>query len=118
MLAIPDFKEILLPLLNFAGDGKKHSVRETEKYLSKHFNLTQEERTQLKSTGAETLFYNRVRWARLYLKRSGLVTDPEKSYFKITPRGSTILTKNLSKIDLKLLMKFPEFVEWQKKKHS
>src|SRR3972149_255785 len=52
-------RRIMLPLLQFARDGKEHTVDEAEEHLASHFNLTKEERTILKKSGGETTFLNR-----------------------------------------------------------
>jgi len=104
----------MLPLLKFAKDGKVHSLNEAEKYLSKYFKLTAEEKKKLKPSGGETLFLNRLRWARTFLNKAGLLKDPKRGHFQITNRGIQVLEDNPSKIDTKFLRKFDEFAEWKK----
>jgi restriction system protein len=69
---------------------------------------------QLLPSGKQRTFYNRVGWARTYLKKAGLVETPGVGRVKIAPLGLQILKKNPSKIDRKFLMQFPGFVEFQK----
>lgn len=38
-MPIPDYQAIMLPLLQFAGDGKEHSLREALEALAKQFRL-------------------------------------------------------------------------------
>lgn len=118
VMAIPDFESIMLPLLKFLNDGKSHSVSEAEEPLSSLFNLSIEERTQKKPSGGETLFHNRLHWAKFYLKKADLVEGPPRSSFKITPRGTNILKENLQKIDIKYLTRFQEFSDFVKKKRK
>ena len=59
------------------------------------------------------MFGSRVGWARTYLKKAGLLDSPKRATVVITNRGLTILAQNPSKIDVKLLRQFPEFVEFQ-----
>ena len=115
-MAIPDFESIMLPLLKFLNDGKRHSVSEAEEHLSSLFNLSLEERTQKKSSGGETLFHNRLHWAKFYLKKAGLIENPPRLRFKITTRGTKTLGEKLDKIDTTYLMQFQEFLDFIGKK--
>ena len=60
------------------------------------------------------VFYNRVGWARIYLKKAGLIKDPKRGYFQITERGKDVLKGNPDHIDMQFLRQFPEYVEFRK----
>lgn len=115
-MIIPDFQSIMLPLLKLAGDGKEHYIHSAVKKLSDHFDLSEKDRTKLLPSGQQPIFYNRVGWARTYLKKAGLLEDPRRGYFRITDRGLKTLGKNLQKIDMKYLRKFPEYVKFRRTK--
>jgi restriction system protein len=117
-MAIPDFQTIMLPLLQFAGDGKEHSIREAHDHLAKHFELTPEEINELLPSGAQKKFYNRVGWARSYLIKSGLMVSTRRGYFQITERGQHTLTENPGRIDMKYLERFPEYQEFKTERHN
>ncbi|MBD2428309.1 winged helix-turn-helix domain-containing protein [Phormidium sp. FACHB-1136] len=74
-MSIPDFQSILLPLLMFASDREKHSIQESIEHLSKHFNLTDNERKELLTSGKQSIFANRVGWARTHLKKACLANS-------------------------------------------
>ena len=113
---ILDFETIMLPLLKFAEDGKEHSIDSVEKYLSKCFDLTDDERKMPKLSGSEPLFLNRLRWARLFLKKAGLVTDPRRSYYQITKNRKQALLTNPSNINISFLKQYPLFTKWYSRK--
>lgn len=117
-MPIPDFESIMLPLLEAVKDGREHRMLELGNELADHFKLSYEEKLLLKPSGEETLFQNRVRWARLYLKKAGLVEDPRSGYTRITSKGSELLQKNISKIDVKFLKQYPEFSNFYHKKKA
>ena len=75
-------------------------MTEAEIHLAKYFSLSQEETTHLKPSGGETLFHNRIHWAKFYLKKAGLVDNPPRSSFKITQRGESVLRENPKKINV------------------
>ncbi|MDB9449875.1 restriction endonuclease [Dolichospermum circinale] len=112
-MTIPDFQAIMLPLLQYASDGKEHSLRDAITYLADVFNLSDDERKELLSSGQQAVFDNRVGWARTYLKKAGLFISPKRGFFQITDRGKEILSQNPSEINLKFLNQFPEFIEFK-----
>lgn len=72
-MSIPDYQSIMLPLLEFAGDGREHTVREAIEFLATWFGLNDQERKMLLPSGQQAIFDNRVGWARTYLKKAGLL---------------------------------------------
>jgi restriction system protein len=111
-MTIPDLKAIMLPLLQYTRDGKEHSLRDAITYLADVFNLSDDERKELLSSGQQAVFDNRVGWARTYLKKAGLFISPKRGFFKITERGRDLLTQNPTKINIKFLNQFPEHIEF------
>jgi restriction system protein len=59
------------------------------------------------------VFANRTHWARTYLAQAGLLETPRRAYFRITPRGREVLKDNPERIDVGLLSKFPEFLDFK-----
>lgn len=113
-MAIPDFQTIMLPLLKLAGDGQIHYIHDAVEALSIEFSLSEEEKTKLLSSGQQPIFYNRVGWARTYLKKAGLLEDPRRGYFQITDRGKATLAESPDRIDMKYLRRFQEYIEFRK----
>ncbi len=66
-------------------------------------------------SGTQSVFYNRVGWARTYLKKANLINSEKKGSIKITERGKQILKENPQRIDNKSLKQFDEFVEFTNK---
>ncbi|MBC5797074.1 MAG: restriction endonuclease [Sphaerospermopsis kisseleviana] len=112
-MSIPDFQSVMLPLLQYAGDGKEHSLRDAITFLADVFNLSDEERKELLSSGQQAVFDNRVGWARTHLKKAGLLESPKRGFFQITNRGKEILKQNNPEINVKFLNQFPEFIEFK-----
>lgn len=109
---IPDFQSIMLPLLKYAGDKKEHSVRNAIETLADEFNLTEEERKGLLQSGQQTIFDNRVGWAKTHLKKASLLELTKRGYFRITDTGLKVLDDNPQEINVKYLKQYPEFVEF------
>lgn len=112
-MTIPDFQTIMLPFLQFSSDGKMHNFLEATDALAKEFKLTPEEIDTLIPSGQQR-FANRVGWAKTHLKKAGLIDYPQRGHFQITQRGFNVLKETPEAIDMKYLMKFPEFQEFRK----
>lgn len=110
-MAIPDFQRIMLPLLKFIADGQEHTNREAIDALAKEFVLTEEEQKQLLPSGQQCVFDNRVAWARAHMKMAGLVENTKRGIFQITKRGTQLLEKSPSEINLRILRDFPEYID-------
>ena len=108
-MAIPDFQTIMRPLLEHLADGAVKSNRESIDDLSKHFQLTDEEATVLLPSGQQSVFTNRVAWAKAHLKKAGFLESPSRGLYKVTPRALEALAQNDQKINLKYLKQFEEY---------
>lgn len=117
-MPIPDYQTLMLPLLNFASDGREHSIHEAVKVLADQFKLSNDELKELLPSGQQEVFLNRVGWARTYMKKAGLLDSPKRGVFIITDRGKKVLSTNPSKIDNKLLTNYDEFKEFKRKKRK
>ncbi len=112
-MAIPDYQSIMLPLLKLAGDQQEHKMSEVTDTLADQFNLTEEERKVLIPSGTQSLFYNRVGWARTYLVKAGLLDTPRRGYIVITEEGLKLLVEKPEAINNKLLKRYQGFREFQ-----
>ena len=112
-MAIPDYQTCMLPLLQYAADGREHLVRDVVAFLADQFQLTKEERDEILPSGQQQVFHNRIGWARSYLKKAGLLDSPKRGAFIVTPKGMSVLAENLTRIDIKYLERFPEFIAFR-----
>ncbi|MHC1729691.1 MAG: restriction endonuclease [Syntrophobacteraceae bacterium] len=117
-MAIPDYQAVMLPLLRFFGDGKEHSYAEAVEALSSYFKLTEEERRQMLPSGQQALFFNRVGWARTYLKQACLIEPTRRSVNRITIRGQEVLAAKPQGINVDFLNQFEEFRAFRTRRRS
>ena len=108
----------MLPILELARDEKEHSIRELMEPLSAKFDLSQEDLKVLVPSGKQTLFENRLAWAKTYLKQAGLLEVVRRGSFRISPRGQEVLLKAPERIDVEYLLQFKEFVDFQQRKRA
>lgn len=112
-MAIPDYQTVMLPLLQYAGDGQEHSLRETIDALAEAFSLTEDERKELLPSGRQRVFDNRVGWARTYMSKAGLLQTTRRSHFEISSRGRQVLAAKPDRVDVKFLDQFEDFREFR-----
>jgi restriction system protein len=112
-MPIPDYQTLMLPLLNLVADGKEYRARDVLEPLATQYNLTQDEQDQLLPSGKQTVFYDRVHWAKTYLSQAKLLQKPRWGFFQITDRGREALKNKPSKIDLAFLEQYDEFRQFR-----
>ncbi|MCT7989613.1 restriction endonuclease [Laspinema olomoucense] len=117
-MTIPDFQSIMLPLLNLFADEQEHSLREIIDSLSETFALSEEERAQLLPSGKQSMFNNRVSWAKTHLTKAGLLKTTKRGYFQITQQGLKVWKEHPPKINNKFLQQFPKFIEFKQNNNS
>lgn len=81
-MSIPTQQKILLPLLKIMSDGTEHHVNEAIDLLIAHFELSEDEIRQQYPSGNDNIFRNRVRFARAFLIRIGLLESSKRGYIK------------------------------------
>jgi restriction system protein len=117
-MAIPDYETLMLPLLEFAADGKEHPLKEITAYMTETFKLSAEERQRRIPSGQSTYIQNRTGWAKTYLKKAGLLSSPKRGVIQITDRGLEALSRKPARIDGTFLDQFPEFRDFQSRSNS
>ena len=98
----------MLPLLQHFADGEEHANQETMDALAKGLQLTEAERGQLLPSGKQTIFTNRVAWAKSHFKQAGLLDAPRRGVYRLTERGREVLRSHAGPITLRFLDQFPE----------
>ena len=109
-MAVPDFQSFFRPLLEYAADGKDHSMQEARESLAGSMGVSEEDRRELLPSGTQKKFDNRLAWAKSYLKQAGCLSAPTRGEFRITERGEKLLSETSGRIDVASLKQFPEFL--------
>jgi restriction system protein len=113
-MSIPDYQSLMLPVLLASLEGEIR-IGDCVERLAEKLALTPEARAELLPSGKQTVFSNRVHWAKTYLSKAGLLESTRRGYFKITPRGQQVLESNPARIDVKYLSQFDEFQEFKER---
>lgn len=112
-MAIPTYKDLMLPLLRMLEDGQVWSMRKLTDQLDYHFNISPEDREHRIPSGQQTTFSNRVAWAKTYLKAAGLLENPKRGQVCISEAGRALLKQNPMVIDNAMLEQYPSFIEFR-----
>ena len=108
----------MLPLLRLLADEREWAMRDLTRALEDEFDLTEGERQEMLPSGYTRVIVNRVGWAKAHMKEAGLIASVRRGYAKITGDGRALLARNPASIDLKVLVQFPAYQEFQKRKKS
>lgn len=115
-MAIPDFQSCMLPVLKALADQHEYPQISIVDMVADHFKLSQEEREALLPSGSQTIIVSRVGWARTYLLKAGLIVRTRRGHYAISEKGIELLNSNPETVNVKTLMKYEEFRDWQQAK--
>jgi restriction system protein len=102
----------MLPVLKSAAHGEV-KLGDVVKSLAEELGLSEKEVAELLPSGQQTVFANRVGWAKTYLKKACLLEPTRRGYFRITDQGQEVLRSKPSRIDNAYLMQFEGFSQFK-----
>jgi restriction system protein len=111
-MAVPDFQSVMLPFLETLQDGQERTMREVTEALAVRFKLTDDQRQEQLPSGTQSLFYNRVAWAKTHLKNAGLIENPVRGKVSISAEGQKVLLQKPSTINCRFLKQFPPYLKF------
>jgi len=111
---IPTYEDLMLPLLKeYAASARPRALKELVPLMADKLGLTEEEKAERLPSGRQSLFYNRLAWAKTYMGKAGLLSSPARGLAQITERGQVVLRQNPQRIDGTTLAQFSEFTDWR-----
>src|SRR3954465_6501404 len=102
----------MLPLVETLADGQERTMRELTDLLANRFKLTEPERQEVLPSGQQSIFSNRVAWAKSHLKYAGLLENPSRGRVRISDLGRKVLAEKPQAIGVKFLKRFPSYCEF------
>jgi restriction system protein len=110
-MAVPNFQEMMRPVLELHADGSPHSRTDVRSAIAARFVLDDDDLGELLPSGGQTLFVNRVNWAVQYLRSAGLLDRTDRGITVITDLGRHALVDHQT-ISTKTLQTYPEFQQF------
>ena len=111
-MAVPKFDELTKPLLEVIKDGESYTIKDVTTMLAQRLNISSTDLADMLPIGRQTVFKNRVGWAKTYLLKAGLIDSPARATIRITEDGKKVVADNPDKIDTKYLEQFPSFLNF------
>lgn len=108
-MAIPTYEQLMLPLLEVLRNESIYTNKECIDILAEKLNITEEELRELLPSGKKKVFYDRVNWAKTYMKKAGLVEAPRRGTMRITQLGLELLQENPLELKSKDLLRYSSF---------
>ena len=113
-MTVPTFQDLLFPVLKSSEYGEVRIGAVVEQ-LEKELKLSEEDRAELLPSGQQTRFANRVRWAKSYLAKAGLIKLTGRGLFIASDEGKKVLLAPPPKLNVHFLAQYPKFKEFQSK---
>ncbi|WP_420595711.1 restriction endonuclease [Deinococcus sp.] len=113
-MAVPDDQTLMRPLLEALLDGQAHTMHHLSARIVKQFELTEAELQEKLPSGRQTVYANRIGWAKTYLAKAQAVATPSRGSIQIMERGRELLARVPGRIVQSDLVIYPEFVVFKK----
>lgn len=111
-MGLPKYYELYRPFLKALSDEKVHTLKEIKDYITKLLNLNEELLLERLPSGKQTIYDNRLGWARTYLKKAGLISSPQRAHLQITVEGQALLASGVNITDRLLAERYSEFADF------
>jgi Restriction endonuclease len=109
---IPSYQYFYKIFLELLEDGNSYDRSTLFELVADKTGLTVEQRNIVMKKGV-LLYKDRMAWALTYLKKAGLVAQPQRTYWGITDRGKSFIKENKNEIiNEKKFADFPEFKDF------
>lgn len=111
-MGLPKYYELYRPFLKALSDEKVRTLKEIKDYITKLLNLNEELLLERLPSGKQTIYDNRIGWARTYLKKAGLISSPQRAHLQITVEGQALLASGVNITDRLLAERYSEFADF------
>lgn len=118
---IPNFQEMMLPILSILGDRKEHTTTELRDIVADQLKISDEERNEMLPSNKQSRFANRFRWAIVYLSQAKLMTNVSKqkhARYIATEDGLALLAEKPAAITKQSLTRYESFRDFQARSRS
>jgi restriction system protein len=109
---IPDYQTLMRPVLECTAAGET-KIGDAVEQIAERLSLSADDRAQMLLSGKQSMFANRVHWAKTYLVKAGLAEPTRRGYFRITARGEAALADSTATINNAYLDQFKEFRDFK-----
>lgn len=113
-MALPTYDQLMLPLMKLLSEQKEvMKLSDAARILSERSGLSSEELSLRLSSGTKTVFYDRVGWAKTYLVKAGLISQPKRGFCELSEIGRRLDLSKLTSITIEYLMQYESFSNYK-----
>ncbi len=112
-MAVPDHQSLMRPLLEAVQDGSTHVMREVAGHVAATLGLSDSDLQELLPSGKQTIYKNRIGWAKTYLTKAQALATETRGTVKLTARGQELLARIPGRIIQRDLEIYPEFMAFK-----
>ncbi len=117
-MPVPDFQSLMLPVLKAFASRADTPVSEIRDRVAAAEGLSADDVRELLPSGRQTIFVNRVSWAVKYMHSAGLLERVGRGVYRLTQEGADLLSRDPSRIDIKLLREYPDYAGWSRRANA
>jgi restriction system protein len=105
-MTVPTYDQFIEPILRFLAKNPDGApARLAHDAAASALGLTDEDRSQMLTSGTQQVYKNRAGWAHDRLKRAGLSSSPKRGFWKLTSEGRTFAKAHAAPISPELTQK-------------
>ncbi|WP_412753772.1 winged helix-turn-helix domain-containing protein [Krasilnikovia sp. M28-CT-15] len=101
------------PVLEAHQDREPLRTAVVRDRVATKMGVTDDDRKVMLPSGGSPLYANRVNWAVTHLAQAALLDRPSRGITQLTERGQTVLRDCPTRVDMSVLMQFPEYLEFR-----
>ncbi len=115
-MEMPKFHETFIPILKVLENGETLQARELyKKVIAQFYTELSKEQLEEKTKSGDLLIINRIAWGKSYLKKGGYIEFPKRGFVRITEKGKTQTTSDLT---LKQVESSDNYLEFYNEENS
>ncbi|QOW47645.1 MULTISPECIES: restriction endonuclease [Acinetobacter] len=112
-MTLPTYDQLMLPLMKLLSElDEPIKISDAAIILAERSELPEEVLLKALPSG-KNIFKDRVAWAKTYLVKAGLISQPKRAYCEISNLGKTLDFKNLKSITNDFLSQFEGFNDFK-----
>lgn len=115
-MPLPKYYEFYVPILTVLRDEQIHTIQDIKEKIAIMLQLTETDLSERLASGKQSIYDNRVSWARTYLKKAGLLDVPQRGKIQITQEGKYLLAQGIPITNEYLIKTYPSFAEFMERK--
>jgi len=113
-VSLPNFQQLMLPTLRHICEiNGEVQISALEDEIARKLALSNDDLSRVLPSGQQSVFANRLNWARAYMTKAGLLEAHRRGFCRATQRAHDLIAEAPTEIDLGILSRYPEFVAWR-----